>query len=226
MKLVVFDCDGTIVDSQHIIVTAMTRAFEAEGKPVPGRDKILSIVGLSLPSAVERLLKLCDADAIARIAENYKAAFHDLRQHPEHHEPLFPGARETIEALARRGDVVLGVATGKSRRGVDVLFEREGLGRYFPVIQTSDHHPSKPHPAMLHAAMDEAGIGPSRTVMIGDTSFDVEMALAAGTGAMGVGWGYHPPQTLERCGAHTLIEAYDELVPALDKLFSEREVLA
>ncbi|MGD9827526.1 MAG: HAD-IA family hydrolase [Hyphomicrobiaceae bacterium] len=223
MKLVIFDCDGTIVDSQHIIFAAMAAAFTAHGLVVPPRETVLAIVGLSLVEAVERLLPGGDPGLIQQVTQSYRDAFGTLRQDPAHNEPLFPGARETLEHLARRGDVVLGVATGKSRRGVDRLFEREGLGDLFRTIQTADAHPSKPHPSMIQVAMAEVGALAERTVMVGDTTFDIEMALGAGAAAIGVTWGYHPPDALVAAGAHGLVEEYAHLVETVDRLLAARE---
>jgi phosphoglycolate phosphatase len=223
MKLVVFDCDGTIVDSQHGILAAMHQAFASRGLAPPARERVLEVVGLSLSTAILRLLPEPDVALADWLAEAYKASFAELRQSPAHCEPLFPGARETIAALAGRGDLMLGVATGKSRRGVDVLFEREDLGRYFMTIQTADTHPSKPHPAMVHEAIAEAGVLALDTVIVGDTTFDVEMARLAGTGAVGVTWGYHPAAHLAAAGAHALVDSYAELPEALDNLFRRLE---
>src|SRR5690606_11825217 len=111
-----------------------------------------------------------------------------------------------IETLAGRGDIVLGVATGKSRRGVAALFEREGLSDLFMTIQTADDHPSKPHPSMILKAMAETGCAPAETVMVRDTTFDIEMALSAGVGAVGVDWGYHPGEALIAAGAHAVAD--------------------
>lgn len=226
MKLVVFDCDGTLVDSQHMIVAAMEQAFASEGLAHPARDKILSIVGLSLPNAVTHLVPVRDEEMIARIAERYKEAFGELRKSPEHREPLFPGAREALDALMQRPGMRLGIATGKSRRGVAALLEREGLQDYFSTIQTSDTHPSKPHPAMLHEALTEAGVDGDDAVMVGDTTFDIEMALAAGIGAVGVGWGYHDPYQLHLFGAHHIINRFDELTGVIDRMIAAREAAA
>ncbi len=223
MKLVIFDCDGTIVDSQHAILQAMHQAFVAAGLPPPAREGVLEVVGLSLSTAIARLLPEPDVERVHWLGEAYKAAFAELRQSPAHSEPLFPGARETIAALANRGDLMLGVATGKSRRGVDILFERERLAPYFMTIQTADTHPSKPHPAMVHEAMAEAGVLALDTVVVGDTTFDVEMARLAGTGVVGVTWGYHPAAQLSAAGAHALVDGYAELPGALDRLFRRLE---
>lgn len=220
MRLIIFDCDGTLVDSQHIIVAAMTRAFHANGLELPMRDAILSIVGLSLPVAVAQLMpEGAEQSAIERACEAYREAFFELRQDPCHQEPMFPGALEVIGELAARPDVLLGVATGKSRRGVATLFERFGIASHFVTIQTADTHPSKPHPSMILKAIAEVGGRAEETVMIGDTTFDIEMARAAGVGAIGVGWGYHPVVALEAAGAHVIVERCQELVGAVDRRF-------
>jgi phosphoglycolate phosphatase len=203
-KLVIFDCDGTIVDSQHMIVAAMELAFAEAGLAAPERHDVLSVVGLSLPQAVQQLIPSHEPRIVARIADTYKNAFSGLRQMPEHHDPVYPGMSEAIDALAGRPDVVLGIATGKSRRGVAQMLEREGWHGRFVTIQTADTHPSKPHPSMILTAMTEAGAEPDGTVMIGDTTFDMHMARAADVGALGVAWGYHPVAALAAAGAHAV----------------------
>lgn len=219
MKLVVFDCDGTLVDSQHGIVAAMNDAFAAEALICPDRNEILSVVGLSLEMAVASLLPPgIDPALIPRLAANYKESFSSRRRRGEVEEPLYPGIRAAIEGLAKRGDVILGVATGKSRRGLDAVLEREGLTRYFATLQTADTHPSKPHPSMLLTAFTETGAEPGQTVMIGDTTFDVAMALAAGTHAIGVSWGYHPAEALHKAGAHAVSDCCDQMATALERL--------
>jgi phosphoglycolate phosphatase len=190
----------------------------------PPREAVVSVVGLSLTTAVARLLPADgDAGLIVRIAEAYKAAFAARRQRPGHDEPLFPGVGEAIRALSQRDDVLLGIATGKSQRGVAAVLEREGFSGLFTTIQTADTHPSKPHPSMIVAAMNETGAAPQDTLMIGDTTYDIEMALGAGVGAVGVGWGYHPPAALREAGAHVLVESSPELEPALTGLLRGAE---
>jgi phosphoglycolate phosphatase len=212
MKLVIFDCDGTIVDSQHMIVAAMQGAFNKVGLVPPPRGEILSVVGLSLVPAVGRLLPGGGEPGLAEhLAELYKGAFQALRRDPLNHEPLYPGARAVIEGFAAREDIVLGVATGKSRRGVAALFEREGLDGLFATIQTADDHPSKPHPSMIHRALSEAVVSPESAVMIGDTTYDIEMARAAGVVPLGVSWGYHDVEALELAGAAAIATVYEDI---------------
>ena len=226
MKLIIFDCDGTIVDSQHVIVAAMDHAFAALRLEPPPRHRVLGVVGLSLDHAIERLIDDPEPGVVPALCEYYKLAFASLRKDPGHIEPLFPNAREVMTQLAGRDEFVLGIATGKSRRGVDALFEREGLAPYFVTIQTADDHPSKPHPSMIHKAMSEVGADIADTIMIGDTTFDMEMAVAAGAGAIGVSWGYHSKEELVSTGVHALIDSFVELPPAIDTHFDQRRTVA
>ena len=226
MKLIIFDCDGTIVDSQHIIVAAMELAFTGAGLTPPSRADILDVVGLSLVPAVARLLPPdTDNGQAAELAEAYKQGFQTLRRDPANHEPLYPGARETIEALAARTGILLGVATGKSRRGVDVLFEREGLHGLFATIQTADDHPSKPHPSMIHKALAETAASARQSVMVGDTTYDMEMARAAGVVPLGVSWGYHEVAALEAAGAAHVLADYAAMPAAIDRLLAKRTAM-
>ena len=223
MKLVVFDCDGTLVDSQDKICAAMRQAFEVNGLMVPARERLLGVVGLSLPIAFARLAE-SSVDGLAYQADSLVAAYRDafsvLRASPDELEPLYPGAREAVEALARRSDTVLGMATGKSQRGVQRVLGRHGLSACFATLHTSDDAPSKPHPGMVLAAMAATGADPHETVMVGDTTFDIEMAHAAGARAIGVTWGYHRPDALVQAGADAMIDHFDELAAAIDTLWA------
>ena len=226
MKLVILDCDGTLVDSQNGICAAMDHAFGTLGLVAPARAATLAIVGLSLPEAFAVLAAEHDAATRARLVDTYKSAFVEVKRIPDLHEPLFAGIADAIEHLSTREDVLLGIATGKSRRGIDRLFAREGWETRFHTVQTADGHPSKPHPAMIHAAIAESGVEPSNVVMVGDTTFDMEMARAAGVGALGVAWGYHRPDVLAAAGAHGIIETGEGLVEAIDAFFANEEQVA
>ena len=221
MKLVIFDCDGTIVDSQAGIVLSMNHAFKSLHMTPPTRARTLAVVGLSLPEAFSVLAPEAEYDTRRELAERYKSAFRDLDHDPSDSEGLFPDAKDIIGALAKRGDLVLGIATGKSRRGVDRLIEAEGWHGVFSTIQTADEHPSKPHPSMIHTAMRETGVDRKDTIMIGDTTYDIDMARAANVGALGVTWGYHHKDELTDAGAHLIIDEYTEMPAALARLFSE-----
>jgi phosphoglycolate phosphatase len=209
VKLVVFDVDGTLVDSQHLIVAAQRAAFAAHGLVPPSRARSLSVVGLSLAEAFTALVGA--HGPVEGLVEAYKEAFARLRADPTSEEPFFPGASELVADLQGQHDVVLGIATGKSRRGVAHLVERHGWHRTFTTIQTADDAPSKPDPAMLRQAMAEVGAAPRDTLMIGDSTFDMLMARAAGVRSIGVSWGYHPVAALEEAGAEAIAISYEEL---------------
>ncbi len=220
VNLVLFDCDGTLVDSQVMIVASMTGAFQARALQPPSREEILSIVGLSLPIAIARLTSHHPEAPIDALVDAYKASFLDLRNSTLHQEPLYPGARETIERLAAEPNTLLGIVTGKSRRGLDAILAMHGLRPYFQVLKTADDAPSKPHPAMVHDAIAEVGAQAARTVVIGDTSFDMEMAISAGTGAIGVSWGYHSTAMLEAAGAAVVVQRFHEVPGAVHRLLA------
>ena len=220
LRLVIFDVDGTLVDSQSDILAAMAAGFAVVGEEVPPRAAVLGIVGLSLDVAVARLVPHLPGTVRAEIVEGYKAAYMRLRaeQGVALSSPLYPQARETLDALRCVPDMLLGVATGKSERGLMKLMEGHALEDYFVTRQVADHHPSKPHPAMIEACMADAGAIPANTAMIGDTSFDMAMAKAAGVVAIGVAWGYHAPHDLSAAGADIVVERPADLFDALENL--------
>jgi len=188
LKLVLFDVDGTLVDSQNIIVAAQRTAFASYGLEPPSRELSLSIVGLSLVQAFTVLAG--PKGPVEGLAEAYREAFATLRQDPAYAEPLFPGAGDCLDRLSGRGDVLLRIATGKSRRGVSHLLERHDWHKVFATIKTADDAPSKPHPGMILQALEELGVARPDAVMIGDSSYDMAMARAAGIMPLGVSWGF------------------------------------
>lgn len=218
MKLVIFDCDGTLVDSQHLITACMGEAFAALGRPAPSREATLSIVGLSLYEAFA-VLTSPDDPHIPALIEGYKAAFQAQRLKPDNAEPLYEGAREVVDWLGGQG-AVLGIATGKSQRGVRIVMTHHGLFERFSTIQTADDAPSKPHPAMIAQAMAAVGATPAETVMIGDTTYDLDMARAAGVASIAVTWGYHAPDLLAARRPHALITRYDKMPAALERIWA------
>jgi phosphoglycolate phosphatase len=219
LRLVVFDVDGTLVDSQAHILAAMERAFAEVQHPPPPRAAVLGIVGLSLPVAMARLAPDMPGQ-IGALVDAYKAAFATLREDDRGAvlSPLFPGARDCLAALSSDPWTLLGIATGKSRRGLNHLFDLHGFAEFFQTVQVADDHPSKPHPAMLEACLRETGVPPGRAVMIGDTTYDLEMARAAGMAAIGVSWGYHPVEALRAAGAGVVIDDMAALPSAIEML--------
>lgn len=219
LKLIVFDVDGTLVDSQGDILAAMGHAFDRAGHPAPAREKTLSIVGLSLDIAIPRLAPSLPPETHGRMVGWYKEAYMHLRAQTgaAASSPLYPHVQTVLEALHAVPENLLGVATGKSRRGLDKLLQAHGLGRYFVTQQVSDHHPSKPHPAMLRAALSETGVAARDAVMIGDTTYDMDMAAAAGVPFIGVAWGYHGRDRLDRAVA--VVEDFRDLPGVLNTLW-------
>lgn len=199
-RLAVFDCDGTLVDGQADVCQAMGEAFAMADIEAPDMNEVRRIVGLSLPVAIRRLVADIDDRAVSELVANYKQAFFARREAGRLNEPLYDGILPLLHRLHYDG-WQLAVATGKSDRGLFACLEGHGIREMFVSLQTADRHPSKPHPAMLEAALFEAGASPSEAVMIGDTTFDIHMARDANVRAIGVAWGYHTPAELTEAGA-------------------------
>lgn len=220
LRLVIFDVDGTLVDSQGDIIAAMTQAFASVGIEMPARKTVLATVGLSLDVIFPRLVPQGTVDQHLLMAEAYKSAYMDLRAQAgvRQSSPLYPGALETLRKLHAVPDILLGVATGKSKRGLDKLIEGHRLEGLFVTQQVADFHPSKPHPAMVLQALSDTGVAAADTVMVGDTSFDMDMATSAGVHGIGVSWGYHPVADLT--AARRVIQQFDDLPAALNDIWS------
>ncbi|MCJ7420848.1 HAD-IA family hydrolase [Sphingomicrobium astaxanthinifaciens] len=200
VKLAVFDCDGTLVDSGATIHDALDTALRHHGHRCPPRNEAQKVIGLSLVEAMQALVPEADHDALAA---TYKQAFVDLRASGAAAEDPYEGIAELLGAFEAAG-WLLAVATGKSDRGLAHILEQHGWREHFISLQTADRHPSKPHPSMLLEAMRDAGAEPPHTVMIGDTGHDMRMARNAGVGAIGVAWGYHDAHELAGGGAHAI----------------------
>ena len=215
MRLIIFDVDGTLVDSQNFIVEAQKRAFLSLGMQPATRERALSIVGLSLDEAFTQLMD-GDASKAPALSNAYRQAWQVMRHEPGYEDALYEGAKQAVEHLARQPNTMLGIATGKSVRGVQHLFDQCGWHDLFVTVQTSDHNPSKPAPDMILRALEETGVDPAATVMIGDTSFDMAMARSAGVNAIGVSWGYHPHEDLRAAGAKIIVDSFADLLHQLD----------
>lgn len=215
-KLAVFDCDGTLVDGQADVCWSMRRAFERVDLPAPDDNLVRRCVGLSLPVAVRDLAPDITETQTAAVVEFYKSSFRARREEGLLDEPLYDGIADLLGQLHSDG-WSLAVATGKSDRGLEACLTAHGLIDLFVSLQTADRHPSKPHPAMLEAALFEAAVQPHEAVMIGDTSFDIDMGRAAGVRTIGVAWGYHPPEELHHCGADAIAKDVAHLGAMLER---------
>jgi len=220
-RLVVFDCDGTLVDSQHNIVAGMIAAWRRHGLEDPTPEAVRRQVGLTLEVAIARMLARDEPQMVAALAEAYREIVRDLRSRAELNEPLFEGIRELVDSLAAP-EIFLGVATGKNLVGLEHTLRELGLRERFHTLQTPDHCRSKPDPEMVLRAMAEMAVEPTATVVIGDTTFDMEMARAAGATPIGVVWGYHPVEELQAAGAAAVLQHPSELIHCLQSLSAAR----
>lgn len=210
VRLAVFDCDGTLVDGQADICAAMGLAFAAAGLSAPDQHRVRRIVGLSLPVAIRELAPHATPEQCEMATEAYKSAFRAARSEGRLAEPLFDGIAPLLRHLHKDG-WTLGVATGKSDRGLASCLATHGIADLFATLQTADRHPSKPHPAMLTAALAAVLALPEHSVMIGDTHYDIAMARAVGVRAIGVAWGYHTADELRAAGADAVAQTPAQL---------------
>jgi phosphoglycolate phosphatase len=210
-RLAIFDCDGTLVDSGATIYAALADAFALNGLELPPPHVSRRVIGLSLTEAMASLLPDAPAEQHSALAEDYKRAFWHLRAAGRVEEPLFDGVLELLDTLEAEG-WLLAVATGKSDRGLRHCLESHGIHARFVSLQTADRHPSKPHPSMVRQAIAEAGAAPETSFVVGDTSFDMAMAAAAGTSPIGAAWGYHDAEELIEAGAVAVAERPADVV--------------
>ena len=217
LRLVIFDCDGTLVDSFVAIHDAMVAAFRDFARPPPAEAELRGMIGLSVAEQVAELAPQAPPKERLALENSYRQ--HRLgRADPP--EPLFPGARTCLEALDR-DDILMAVATAKGAKGLRATLDRHGLHRHFVNLQTGDDHPGKPHPAMVLASLAEAGVDAENALVVGDTRFDIEMAVNAGVAPFGVAWGYHDAQDLTRAGAHAIAPDFVTLTKMISERFSQ-----
>ncbi|MHA1190104.1 MAG: HAD-IA family hydrolase [Alphaproteobacteria bacterium] len=219
MKLVIFDIDGTLVDSRATILRQWRAMFVEHGMAAPDDRTILSVIGMSLEPAITRLMGEGSREDVLAMAKSYRDMVLAERADGVTHDALYPGARDVVDRLGGRDEVLMGIATGKAMRGIHHMLDVHDLEGQFQTLQAADVAPSKPNPGMVLQAMGETGVDAANTFMIGDTEFDMQMARNAGAQAIGVSWGYHDVDHLVANGAQRIIDHFDELIPVLDKIW-------
>lgn len=220
--LAIFDIDGTLIDSRKMITLAMQDAFRAEGYAVPDYNIVRSIVGLSLEVAIGCIAPDgLGPQAVGALVAQYKKAFVHLRDVRKVSEPLYSGGRELLLRLKQAG-WKMGVATGKSRRGLDAMITSHDFGHIFDCHFCADDGPGKPDPFMVEANLRALNISPRHAVIIGDTHFDMTMGKRAGVHALGVNWGFHTEAEIRSGGADKIVASMTELDAYL-RQFAQRQ---
>lgn len=206
-ELIVFDWDGTLMDSAGKIVRCFESAVNDVGLPSPGAAAIRNIIGLGLNEAVAMLLPQCAPELQSRVVARYREHFLHLDQTEM---PLFPGVRDGLATLAERG-YLLAVATGKARRGLHRVLEQTGLGHLFVASRCADEALSKPHPQMLLDILDETGVTAAAALMVGDTVYDMQMARSARVDGLAVSYGVHDRQDLVAQAPVACLDSFQEV---------------
>ena len=204
--LIVFDWDGTVMDSTAVIAGSIQSACRDLDLPVPSDETARHVIGMGLKDALRYAVPEAPEEMYEQLAMSYRRHF--LAQDAS--IPLYAGARETIAELHGKG-IPLAVATGKSRNGLDRALQSSEMGSFFCASRTADETFSKPHPAMLLELMDELAVQPERTLMVGDTTHDLKMAANAGVDALGMTHGAHPEEHLSMLRTVALLGNFDEL---------------
>ncbi len=212
-ELLVFDWDGTLMDSAARIVACMQAAALDAGLSSPPADAVRNIIGLSLRQSFMDLFQTTDEDLTHALIDGYRSHFFRPNSTPSQ---LFPGVEDTLLQLRSEG-YLLAVATGKSRAGLDKDLLQTNLAEKFDLTCCADEAAAKPHPQMLVHIMEQLGVEPNDTMMIGDTEYDLQMARNAGTAAMAVGYGVHESQRLLAHGPMGLLEQIEDLVDWLQE---------
>ncbi|MGC6471681.1 MAG: HAD-IA family hydrolase [Parvibaculales bacterium] len=215
MRLILFDCDGTIIDSQQAIITGMTRAMVEVGLEPAADADILKSIGLSLEAAVELYLPDSSEAQRAALIDAYKTIATEIAAQEDRGEAVFPGMAGLLHDLAAEEETLLGMVTMKSRRGVHRVCKTHGFEEVFHVLKSADDGPGKPNPQLILDAMDELGVTADQTMMIGDTVYDMAMAANAGVLPIGVSWGYNPVTDLRKFGAQHIVQSAEDLLSLL-----------
>lgn len=220
LKFAIFDLDGTLIDSRDIIHRAMVDSFELHELPGPSFDDVRRVVGLGLHEACRRLAPDLTADELDPLVETYRYAFVRLRAAGKGFEPLYQGAQELVEQLSN-DNWILGIATGKARRGIEAFYDQHDLQHHFTTSWCADDGPGKPHPFMVEEAMKAVGADIEQSLIIGDAIFDMQMGRAAGIRTLGVSWGFGRADELQAAGADEIHHAFETLSKSL-RAFAER----
>ena len=224
-KLVIFDLDGTLVDGAHAAIPAMQYAFETIGLPKPNDAQVRDMIGLSITPAIKHIInnfnkiRAVSDSEVEQIGDIYKNYFYQSRIAEKHPMPLYDGALKALAELQTKDEILLGIATGNSRRGVNAFLDKHNLNNVFFTTQCASECPSKPHPEMIVQAMRDAGVEAEHAIMIGDTSFDMQMAKAANVYAIGVNWGYHSQADMQQAGADIIVDNFEQLTSHIFKHF-------
>lgn len=220
LKLVIFDLDGTLIDTVSLFIDSISSVFKGMGQPVPSEKRIRSISGLGMQIGLRRIApNLSEAEAVELI-QLYRQEYL-ARATKSMQEGLFPGAIEALNSLHGRDEFVMAVATGKPLVNTNRVLEAHKVKGLFTSIHTPDTNIAKPNPDMIITAMGIVDVAPSHTVMIGDTTHDMEMSVAAGVKALGVDWGYHQPDELNEAGADVIVSDFDQMITAIDSLLEQ-----
>jgi phosphoglycolate phosphatase len=219
LRFAAFDLDGTLIDSAETIVDGVVACWAACGFAEPDRNAVRRVIGLPWEESIRELIPGSGATELAAIHNYHDEVRRGIRPRPPATISPFPGAHEVLDHLEAEG-YLLGIVTSRSSHRLHDLLDDNGLAERFQTFKTADMGPGKPNPYLLLEAMADLGVDAGRTVMIGDTTFDVLMATNAGTAAVGVSWGVHEPHELDAAGAHCVIDAFHELPPILGTLVS------
>jgi phosphoglycolate phosphatase len=217
LRLAVFDVDGTLLDSAHSIVEGVRACWDACGFPEPDEAAVRRVIGLPWEESIQALLPGSGAEEVAKVKAYHDEVARGIRPRPPREQVLFPGAAETLAAFETEG-YLLSIITSRSHGRLVELLEGHGIARHFVTLRTVDHGPGKPAPDLMYQTLAETGADARETVMIGDTTFDVQMARNAGTSAIGVSWGVHERDELHGAGAHHVAETFTELLPVTARL--------
>lgn len=207
-KAIVFDWDGTLMDSVSKIVETMQSTAKQLGLPVPGFEQAKNVIGISLLPALKQLFNIQDETTAMDLFHTYKQHFKD---HPQISSPLFHGAIELLQELQNRG-YILAVATGKARLGLEHNWYHSKTQQFFSISKTADDAKSKPSPDMLQQILTELNLPAEQVLMVGDTSYDMAMAEALNIDRIGVSFGVHNKETLHNHSPLAIIDTLDELL--------------